>query len=129
MGRGPVVTVGVGVVGDELLIGAELVEAVAGAVHGRSRWCVWRDSRRLERRGLGAGGRGGRCPGRGAAREPGEGKPMTQLLGHSGMVVWCIGGGHDKWSEARGRAEAGQAEMGVGSEEVGIRFGAQACDG
>jgi hypothetical protein len=93
-----------------------------------------------------AGGRWGRCPVRGAAREPGEVKPAVRLLGHSGVVVWRfsgshgmlrhsgvavwrVGGGHGKQSEARGRAEAGRAEMGVGSEEVGIRFGAQARGG
>jgi hypothetical protein len=45
-------------------------------------------------------------------------KPAAWLLRQSGVAVWRAGGGHGKRSEALDRVEAGQVEMGVGSEEV-----------
>jgi hypothetical protein len=57
MGAG---TSGAEVVGDGLRIGADLVEAVAGAVRGRRRRCTWRRSRWLGRRGFGGRGVGRR---------------------------------------------------------------------
>jgi hypothetical protein len=56
---------------------------------------------------LGAGGRGGRCPGRRAARGLGEVKHAARLLGHLGVAIRRVDGYHGKRSKARGRAEAG----------------------